>query len=218
MGIDLNGLFGGSGGAEHNDPGHHDLGHHDLEANDPHSSGLPLFDLDALSLSAHTFDYANHLGHHLDSHDHHDAAHHGGEAQESREYDTSPDWRSWHDISGSSETRLHMLHHSEAQDSNHDGVSDAASGDLGIDPFAPHSHETFHMDYVDREGHIHRPGGRDSDGDGFTDDVERAMGTDPYDASSHPSIVEAHHFPAGSDDNLPGTLDVMPSDNIWRMP
>lgn len=48
----------------------------------------------------------------------------------------------------------------------------------------------------------------DSDLDGFSNAVEQALGTNRYDLTSHPAVVEAHHFPAGTQVNLPDTIDI----------
>ena len=129
------------------------------------------------------------------------------------------DYHDWHDVGGvGHDVHLHILRHSEAQDSNSDGVSDAASRDLGIDPYNVHAHQPVVVDWHDTSGSLHHSSGKDSDGDGWSDDLERLAGTNPYDGASHPSLVEAHHYPAGSDENLPGTIDVVPAALPWRLP
>ena len=122
----------------------------------------------------------------------------------------------WHEVSDlGGQAHLHLLRHSEAHDSNGDGVSDAASKDLGVGAVGGSTHHAVSVDWHDASGHLHHSHGKDSDGDGWTDDVEQLAGTNPYDATSHPSLVEAHHFPEGSGENLPGTMDVTPSAAPW---
>ena len=225
MGIDLGSIFGGHHGGDHHDTGHdgadhHDTGHEGFEADEAHLLDVPLFASGAPLSSAHAVGQVGHTAYPVDA-----LGHHGTTDQSFHDHrdhpvlDETPDLRPWHSADVVEYgPRLHMARHSEAIDSNHDGVSDAASRDLGLDPDAVHAHQPFQVDYVDRFGRAHHGGGRDSDGDGFADALERAVGTDPHDASSHPTIVEAHHFPAGSDENLPGTIDVVPSDQTWRLP
>lgn len=221
MSGDIHGIFGGDDGTDYSDLGHQelchpDLGHYDTEPHEPQGADVPLFAAGALPPSVHQVDSETHFAPHP-------LEHHG---DSNRPYDSPPDTqvyrevsdlRAWNDI-GIAHHDLHILKHSDAEDSNNDGISDAASRDMGIDPDAVRAHHTLELDYVDRLGHLHHADGKDSDGDGYVDDLERLVGTDPYDAASHPSIVEAHHFPAGSDKNLPGTIDVVPLDHLWRLP
>lgn len=111
---------------------------------------------------------------------------------------------------------LHLRQHSDAQDSNGDGVSDAASRDLGLDPYSVHGHHNFDVNWQDAGGHLHTNHGRDSDGDGWSDHLESAIGTDPHNSSNHPSLVEARHYPEGSDENLPGTYDATHANAPWQ--
>ena len=152
----------------------------------------------------------------------HDTAHmtvthlhglHSHDAQTDTETSAS---QGWHEVNGvGNEPHLHLLRHSEAHDANGDGVSDAASRNLGINAVGGSTHQVVSLDWHDASGHLHHSHGKDSDGDGWTDDVERLAGTNPHDPNSHPSLVEAHHFPAGSGENLPGTIDVTPSAAPW---
>lgn len=96
---------------------------------------------------------------------------------------------------------LHLLDDSQALDADGDGFSDAVERDLGTDWLDPLDHP-----YVDID--VYHPLHFDADGDGFSDAVENLMDTDPLDPFSHPDVVEAHHFPAGSNINLSGTFDV----------
>lgn len=137
-------------------------------------------------------------------------------SQDSQSSDNFPHQDNWHDVSDrDSQAHLHLLRHSEAHDSNGDGVSDAASRDLGIGAIGEGTHHVVSLDWHDANGHLHHSHGKDSDGDGWTDDLEQLAGTNPYDATSHPSLVEAHHFPTGTGENLPGTIDVTPSASPW---
>ena len=134
------------------------------------------------------------------------------------DFDTH-DLREWQDVGNTDNTvHLHLLRHSNAVDSNSDGISDAASTDLRIDPFSGDTPPNMNLDWRDASGQVHHDHSIDSDGDGWSDGLERLVGTNPYDAASHPSLVEAHHFPAGSDENLPGTIDVTPSSQLWQLP
>lgn len=134
------------------------------------------------------------------------------------DFDTH-DLREWQNVGNTDNTvHLHLLRHSTAVDSNSDGISDAASTDLHIDPFNGNIHPTVNLDWRDASGQVHHDHSIDSDGDGWSDGLERLVGTDPYNAASHPSLVEAHHFPAGSDENLPGTVDVTTSSLLWQLP
>lgn len=104
---------------------------------------------------------------------------------------------------------LHSLLDSNALDFDHDGFSDAVEHHCGTDPYDSLDHPSL-MDW-----HLQR---LDSDGDGFPDTFEHFMGTDPHSALSHPDVVFAHHFPAGSDLNLPGTYDVSATLPYWSAP
>jgi hypothetical protein len=101
-------------------------------------------------------------------------------------------------------SHLHLVPESRAADTDGDGVSDATEVHLGTDPLDPSSQPVVGLGPYDRA---------DSDGDGFTDVAELRTGTDPMDPQSQPKLVQARHYPAGSDENLPGTLDV--SINSW---
>ncbi len=134
------------------------------------------------------------------------------------DFDTH-DLREWQDVGNTNNTvHLHLLRHSNAVDSNSDGISDAASTDLRIDPFSGDTLPNIDLDWRDASGQVHHDHSVDSDGDGWSDGLECLVGTDPYNAASHPSLVEAHHFPAGSDENLSGTIDVTPSSQLWQLP
>lgn len=196
-------------------------GGHDLVSHDTHLHDVveetPLLALGAAEGAMQIFHLGAHLTHALHDTTHLTDAHHPRHDSHAHtaDHDTHNP-RGWQDVgSAGSPPHLHLLRHSEAHDSNGDGISDAASKDLGLDPYAHNPHSSVHVDWHDASGHLHHSHGKDSDGDGWPDDIERMIGTDPHNAASHPSLVEAHHYPAGSDENLPGTMDVTPSTTLW---
>jgi len=111
---------------------------------------------------------------------------------------------------------LHITHASEAIDTNHNGFSDAVERSFGLDPTSPHSHLYLDLQHGQLLLSNHPSHLADSDHDGFPDVVERVLGTDQMSALDHPVVVEAHHFPAGSEFNLPGTHDL--SLGHWVLP
>lgn len=186
---DFDGMFGDS----------HDVGHHVSHLHDETDENqLP------------TSDTTHNQFHLLDLHDY------GTDQQSLGASTDAHHLHGWHDENYVNHSpHLHLERHSEAADSNGDGISDAVSKDLGLDPFDTNAHHTVDLGWHDSNGRLHHTNGRDSDHDGWPDDLERLAGTDSRDAASHPSLVEAHHFPAGSDENLPGTADVTPQFQPW---
>jgi hypothetical protein len=195
--------------------GGHESVHHDTHLND-------VFEEAPLSMAAPTeatmqvFGFDTHLIHPLHGilqpETHHSSIDHQDHLADTDTFDHNV----WHDVNTMGhEAHLHLVNHSQAQDSNGDGISDAVSNVLGVDSYAGGVHHTTNLDWQDASGHLHHSHGPDSDHDGWTNDLERLVGTDPNNPASHPSLVEAHHFPAGSDENLPGTIDVTPSSAPW---
>lgn len=200
---DIESFFGGG----------HEVVHHDAHLHDA-ADEAALVALSA-TVAAQAFNFGSNLPHLLHNTVHFHDTHHGSDQDNHQNDLDTHDPRLWQDASGlDHDLHLHLLKHSEAHDSNGDGVSDAASKDMGIDPSSEY-HQAVSVTWRDAHGHLHNNQGKDSDGDGWSDDIERVMGTDLYDAGSHPTLVEAHHFPAGSDENLPGTIDVTPSSSPW---
>ena len=112
---------------------------------------------------------------------------------------------------------LHLVDESDALDLDGDSFSDAAEIHLGTDPSDPGSHPTVDASWLTPSD----PGviDRDTDLDGYSDRIEALMSTDPDLPASHPEVVEAHHFPAGSDTNLTNTVDLFPPPmREWRLP
>ncbi len=103
----------------------------------------------------------------------------------------------------------HMRPSSEAIDTDDDGISNAVELRLGTDPLDARNHPLIGGGEGDHA---------DADGDIFPDSVELAIGTDPMSGASHPIVVEAHHFPAGSEQNLPDTIDLSVHSWLGAMP
>ena len=202
---DLESLFGGG-----HETVHHDTHQHDIfeEASHFQNMGEGLVQALAMGTGLSSLLHPTSSLTDMHSHDLH--------LQDSEASDNFTHQNYWHDVSDlGSQAHLHLLRHSEAHDSNGDGVSDAASKDMGIGSIGEGTHHIVSLDWHDTNGHLHHSHGKDSDGDGWPDDLEQLAGTNPYDAASHPSLVEAHHFPTGTDENLPGTIDVTPSASPW---
>ena len=201
---DLDAFFGGG----------HETVHHDTHLQDAQDEA-PFLVAGAADAAAQMFHFGANLTHIFHDTAHlSDAHHHEPDHQDNHADHEAQDLRGWQEVGSAAHTpHLHLLRHSEAQDSNGDGLSDAASKDLGIDAYATGAHRPIRVDWHDAAGHLHHSHGKDSDG--WADDLERLSGTNPYSATSHPSLVEAHHFPAGSEENLPGTVDISPSSSPW---
>lgn len=197
--------------------GGHEMVHHDSHLHEIGEGTFHFQDaadnlMQSLTARTEVADLLHHVHSLPDTHDLHSQNLHSNDFLESEHSSQG----TWHDVGDpGDQAHLHLLRHSEAHDSNGDGVSDAASRDLGIGSVDGGAHQSVSLDWHDAGSHLHHSHSKDSDGDGWTDDVEQLAGTDPYNAASHPFLVEAHHFPAGSGENLPGTVDVTPSAAPW---
>jgi hypothetical protein len=113
---------------------------------------------------------------------------------------------------------FHLMPESRAANFDGDGFSDAVEARLRTDPYDPTSHPCLDASWFG-DGVGTFGASSHSDRDGFPDGVEIQMGTNPLSELSHPDVTLAHHFPAGSDINLPGTIDIAPPVNsYWTMP
>lgn len=137
MSIDLSDIFGG----HHQDTGHdrgdqHDTEHDSSEPRDEYLLDLPLFASGAPLSSAHA---VGHNAYPIDAFGYHgtnDQAFH--DHRDHPVLDETPDLQIWRGTEVVEHgPRLHIVRHSEALNSDHDGVGDAASRDMRLTPTPP---------------------------------------------------------------------------------
>ena len=92
----------------------------------------------------------------------------------------------------------HLTAEHNAVDTNANGLSDSVETQMGLDPTSDNGPASDILGLT----------GIDSDLDGWPDDIEVSLGTDPTGPDDFPMLVESHHFPEGSEQNLSGTYDV----------